>query len=150
MTQRTFNDLKHYQKKLLIEAEKAMDNAYCPYSGFLVGAALLTNDEEIISASNMENAAYGSSICAERAAILSANAIGRRKFISIAIISRSKDYTSNEATAPCGACRQMIHESSIISETNIEIIFSNTDKTNIVVSSINELLPLAFGPDNLK
>lgn len=149
MTRRNYDDLKNYQKTLLNEAEKAMDTSYSPYSGFSVGAALMTRNEQIITGSNVENAAYGNCICAERAALLRANAIGERMFICLAVIGRGKEFKTKEATAPCGTCRQMIYESSVISETDIEIILSNTDKTNIVITSISELLPLAFGPDSL-
>jgi len=145
----SFKDLKPYQQELLLEAEKAMDNAYCPYSGFSVGAALLTENNLTITGSNVENASYGITICAERAAIIRANALGKRRFKSIAVIAGSKKYNAKEPTAPCGACRQMLYESSVISERNIEIIISNTDKTNVIISSIIELLPLAFGPENL-
>jgi cytidine deaminase len=149
MTQRNYDALKNYQKTLLNEAEKAMDTSYSPYSGFSVGAALLTKNEIIITGSNVENAAYGNCICAERAALVRANALGERMFICLAVICRGKDFSTKEPTAPCGSCRQMLYEASVISETDIEIILSNTDKTNIVITSINKLLPLAFGPDSL-
>ncbi len=141
-----YASLRPDQQKLLDAAEKAMEMAYNPYSHFYVGAALLSQDGEIISASNVENAAYGSTICAERMALGRANAEGGRMFDSIAIIARGEDFDTKEVTAPCGSCRQMLYEASQVSEKDIEIILSTTKKDEILLTTIEELLPLAFGP----
>jgi cytidine deaminase len=141
--------LKDDEKNLLDEAEKVMRTAYNPYSRFYVGAALLAQNGRIISGSNVENAAYGSTICAERSAILRANAMGIRTFSKIAIIARGENFDTNEVTAPCGACRQMLYESSQISEKDLEVVMSTTKKDKIVIAKISELLPLAFGPKDL-
>ena len=98
---------------------------------------------------NVENSAYGSSICAERSAIVSANAQGLKSASQIAIIIKSDKGPVNEPSAPCGACRQMLYELSQVSGVDIEIIMSNTDMSKIIISTINELLPLAFGPKDL-
>jgi cytidine deaminase len=137
------------QRKLLDAAEEVMKTAYNPYSRFYVGAALLTQSGKIISGSNVENAAYGSTICAERAALLRANAQGERMFSSIAIIARGETFDTADVTGPCGSCRQMIYEASQISGKNLEVILSTTKKDKIVITDINELLPLAFGPNEL-
>ena len=79
------------QKKLLDAAQEVSKNSHCPYSHFHVGAALLTDKDEIITGTNFENAAYGSTICAERAAILSANSQGKNKIQSIAIFGEGED-----------------------------------------------------------
>ncbi|MFH1249316.1 MAG: cytidine deaminase [archaeon] len=144
-----FEELNKNQKELLQEASKVMETAYNPYSNFYVGAAIRAQDGTVISASNTENAAYGSTICAERNALGKANSMNKRMYDSIAIIARRKDFDTKEVTAPCGACRQMIFESSQISEKNIELILSTTKKDKIIVTSIDELLPLAFGPKDL-
>jgi len=149
MQQIKFLKLSNSQKTLLESAEKAMETAYNPYSGFFVGAALLSKDDEIITGSNVENSAYGSTICAERSAILRANVKGIRQFKSLAIIARGKDFDTKEISAPCGSCRQMLYELSQISKNDIEIILSTTKKDKIVITSINELLPLGFGPKDL-
>ncbi len=149
MLELKYYQLDYIQKGLLEEAESAMDTAYNPYSNFFVGAALRSLEGEIITGSNVENAAYGSTICAERAAILRANARGVRAFDKLAIIARGADFETEEVTAPCGACRQNIYEVSQISGSNIELILSNTGKGKIIVTSIEELLPLAFGPKDL-
>ncbi|MEK6899922.1 MAG: cytidine deaminase [Nanoarchaeota archaeon] len=141
--------LGEVQRRLLDEAVKAADTAYNPYSHFYVGAALLSQEGRIITGSNVENAAYGSTICAERAAILRANAMGIRVFDKIAIIGRGENFDTTEVTAPCGSCRQMLYESAQISERNLEIVMATTKKEKVVIATIEELLPLAFGPRDL-
>lgn len=144
-----YKSLNEVQKKLLDAAEKVSKNAHNPYSDFYVGAALLCYDGEIITGANFENAAYGSTICAERAAILRANSQGKKKFARIAIYGRGKNFDSKDPVAPCGACRQVLMELAQMSKYDIEIIMSNSKKDEIIISSISELLPLAFGPQNL-
>jgi len=142
-------ELTNTKRKLLDAAEKAMQNAYNPYSNFYVGAAILTQNGKIITGSNVENAAYGSTICAERMALGRANALGERMYDSIAIIARGESFDTKEITGPCGCCRQMLYEASQISGKDLEIILSTTKKDKIVTTTINELLPLAFGPVDL-
>lgn len=149
MREANYDSLDKLQKSVLDEASIAMETAYNPSSKFYVGAALLSKKGEIITGSNVENAAYGSTICAERSAIVRANAMCIRTFDKIAIIARGETFDTQKVTAPCGSCRQMINEIAVISETNIEIIMSTTKKDKIIISSIEELLPLAFGPDDL-
>jgi cytidine deaminase len=149
MKKTTYNKLEKEQKELLDHATRAMETAYNPYSWFFVWSVIKTKSGDIISGSNVENAAYGSCICAERAAILRANAMGHREFFCIAINAKWIDFDTQEVTAPCGNCRQMIFESSQICEQDIQIILSTTNKETIVITSINELLPLAFWPKNL-
>ncbi len=144
-----FEELTERRRQLVLEAAKAMETAYNPYSRFYVGAALLTDDGEIISASNVENAAYGSTICAERLALGRANAVGKRKFQAIAIIGRGEDFESKQVVTPCGSCRQMLYEAAQVSGTDMEVIMSNTKKGHIVIATIGQLLPMAFGPKDL-
>ena len=148
MREVAYHDLREFQRTLLTEAERVMETAYNPYSRFYVGAALLSN-KGIIAASNVENSAYGSTICAERAAIVKANSMGIRTFDAVAIIARGESFDTKEVTGPCGACRQMLFESSQLSEVPLEVIMSNSRKDKIVVATIEELLPLAFGPREL-
>lgn len=145
----TYKDLSKVQKKLVEAAASAMETAYNPYSHFYVGAALLTHDDQIITGSNVENAAVGDSICAERAALLRANAMGYKQYKSIAVIAKGEDTETKEVTAPCGSCRQMLYEAAQVSKQDLEVIMSTTKKDKIVISSINRLLPLAFGPKDL-
>lgn len=143
------SELSKLEQSLLSEAEAMMARAYNPYSHFFVGAAILTTSGQIIGGANVENAAYGSCLCAERSALLRANALGHRKISQIAVIARSEKADTKEVTAPCGACRQMIYEFSQLAGKDIEIIMSNTLKTKIMKANISELLPLAFGPKDL-
>ncbi len=138
-------------QNLLIEAAiKATDTAYAPYSKYHVGAAVLTKDGSIFSASNVENAAYGSTICAERLAIGNANASGARDIVKIAITSVSDDEKKNKITSdPCGSCRQFIYEIAQYSGFDIEILMSDFTKNNIIIKSIEQLLPYGFGPSQL-
>jgi len=142
-------DLSARNKGLLQAAENVMKHSYNPYSKFYVGAALRTIDGQVIAGTNYENAAYGSTICAERAALLRANSMGYRAYDSIAIIGKGETFKAEEPIAPCGSCRQMLFEASQIAGINLEVIMSNTDKSKIIISNINELLPLGFGPKDL-
>ncbi len=143
-----YKDLSPEYKKLLDSAEQAMSNSYSPYHKFMVGSALLSLDGKIITGTNVENAA-GTSICAERSAIVSATAQGIKKISAIAIIGKGHDFDSEDVIAPCGACRQVIFESSQISGKNTVVIMSNTGKSRVILSTIEELLPMAFGPKSL-
>ena len=145
----TTTKLKDYQVKLLDAAAGVMEKAYNPYSKFFVGAALLTKDGQTITGANFENASYGHTICAERSALVRANAMGFREFKAVAVIARGADFEAKSPTAPCGACRQMLFEASQISGTDLEVIMSNTDRSKVTVMKISELLPLAFGPEDL-
>ncbi len=148
MQETNYDELSTEYKKLLDEAEAVMKKAYNPYSKFAVGAALLTPDGTIISGTNFENAAYGSTICAERAAILRANAMGYRNFKAIAVIARGEKEVES-IVSPCGACRQVIYEVSELSDQPIDVIMSNTRKDHVTIATINQLLPLGFGPKAL-
>lgn len=91
-------------QKIINKSKAVRERAYCPYSKFSVGAALLCEDGEIIDGCNVENVSYGLTICAERSAIVRAVAMGQKSFKSIAICAEMKD----EFVGPCGACRQVI------------------------------------------
>src|SRR3989338_4939904 len=103
MKQVAYTDLAPHQQQALDAALRTLENAYNPYSHFFLGAALISQNGELISGTNIENAAYGSTICAERAAILRANAMGVRKFLGIAISARGGNFYTTEITGPCGS-----------------------------------------------
>ncbi|MEK6970586.1 MAG: cytidine deaminase [archaeon] len=145
----SYSKLSSIQKKVVDAAEDVMKHSYNPYSHFFVGAALLAKDRSIISGTNVENAAYGSSICAERSAILRANAMGYRQFDAIAIIVRADKSDVEGPSAPCGSCRQMLVEAAQLAEEDLLVILSNTKKDKMVLTSIHELLPLSFGPKDV-
>src|SRR5918911_332919 len=90
---------------LVAQAIAARERAYCPYSGFAVGAAALTASGRIFPGCNVENAAYPATVCAERTALLSAYAAGEREIVAIAVIADTPGPVS-----PCGTCRQVILE----------------------------------------
>ncbi|MFH1262109.1 MAG: cytidine deaminase [Pseudomonadota bacterium] len=126
------------QKRLLDAALAAQKRAYAPYSNYRVGAALLTKSGEIFSGSNIENAAYSPSICAERTAIFKAVSEGFRDFIAIAIAHAS-------GSASCGVCRQVIREfAPSLQQITIDA------KGKIRSFSSTDLLPESFGPEDLK
>lgn len=127
-------------KKLLIKkAFEAKKKAYTPYSGFNVGAALLTSNGKIYTGCNIESASYTPTICAERTAIAKAVSEGERSIIAIAITGDS------QWTYPCGVCRQVIRE---FGKDAIVIIAKSEDEYREY--TLNELLPHSFGPEDLK
>ena len=137
-----------YTNELLIkEAQKARQKAYAPYSNFMVGAALLTQDGKIYHGCNIENAAYGPSNCAERTAFFMAIYNGERKFSKIAIVGAPKDVESNLLTAPCGVCRQVMME--FCNPETFGVIMPD-GQGGIVEVLLKDLIPFGFGPDNLK
>ncbi len=146
----TLKKLDSVQARLLNEASQVKENAYNPYSHFYVGAAVLSARGEIISAANVENASFGNTICAERSALTKAVSERKIKLTKIAIIARPEKGKTKKVTAPCGACRQSLFEFSQVSGVDIEVIMSNTDMSEIVIAKISELLPMAFGPNDLK
>jgi cytidine deaminase len=144
------SDLSEVENKLLAAALSVMKNAYNVYSGFYVGAAVHTSKGNIYSGSNMENASSGLSICAEPAAIQAANSAGEYDIRTIAIVGGGKmDGQRNEVVTPCGRCRQIIYESSQVAGHDTEVILCNNDLSKIVKTSIKDLLPMPFGPNDL-
>jgi len=125
------------------EAEAAMKNAYCLYSTFHVGAAVLV-DQEIFAGCNVENASYGLTICAERNAIFQAVAKGalsrERKLKAVVVVTDAE-----KITPPCGACRQVIYEFCEEADADI-FIFGATGNESFKLSA---LLPKPFGPKDL-
>jgi len=118
----------------------AMENAYAPYSHFRVGAALKAASGEITIGCNVENAAYGEALCAERAAVSAAVAQGLREFEEIAIATES-----DEPASPCGSCRQTMSE--FAPELKITSYSNNGKQATWVLS---DLLPEAFTPNHLR
>jgi cytidine deaminase len=120
-------------EELLSAARAAREHAYAPYSAVSVGAALLCEDGTLVTACNVENASYGLSLCAERAAVAAAVAGGRRRFATLAIVGPAQ-----ATTAPCGACRQFLYEFA----PALRVLYS--DGEGYEVTSLGELLPAAF------
>lgn len=139
------DDLPKTIQKLMTQAIHARSLAYAPYSKFLVGAAILLDDDSIIIGNNQENAAYPSGLCAERVAIFSAAAnFPKAHFKALAISASASDRDLSEPVAPCGACRQAIAEYEFKQEAPISIYFMGKTGKIIKADSIKDLLPLAF------
>ncbi len=120
-------------------AKQYRERAYAPYSGFTVGAALVAENGDVFGGANVENASYGLAICAERAAVVSAVSAGQRRFRAIAIAG-----PTTTTTVPCGACRQFMNEFS----PDLVIAYSTPD--GVEETTLDKLLPNAFGPKNLR
>lgn len=136
-------------KKLVQEmidlAIEQLKYSYTPYSGFKVGAALLTKDGKLYSGCNIENAAYTPTNCAERTAFFKAVSEGERAFEAICVVG-GKDGILTEYAAPCGVCRQVMME--FCNPETFKIILA-TSREQYEIFTLKELLPLGFGPDNL-
>jgi cytidine deaminase len=126
-------------------ARTAVDSAYAPYSGVRVGAALMTA-EGPIAASNVENGAYGSTVCAERMAVGRANARGLRAYSTVAIAATGDRLPTGRPVTPCGACRQVLHEMAVASDTETRVIMATPDSDEVTIATLDELLPLPFDP----
>ena len=129
------------QRELLARARGAADQAYVPYSGFPVGAAVLTADGSIHTGCNVENASYGLTICAERVAATGAVSSGHREIVAVAVSA-----TKVPRTTPCGACRQFLNEFRPGSSDMVIILDDRGSGERVW---LDELLPQAFGPRNL-
>ena len=136
--------------KLVSLAREATKKGYAPYSGFLVGAAVLLGNGEIITGNNQENAAYPSGLCAERTALFYASAqFPKVPVLAIAISTLNIGNTPSEIAKPCGACRQVMAEYEDIAGNPIRIILDSADKI-LVLNGIDNLLPLRFKKEDLK
>lgn len=121
-------------KELIEIAVKAKSHAYAPYSNFRVGAALLASTGKIYSGSNVENASYGLTCCAERVALFKAVSEGEKEFKALALVSDSEEYCS-----PCGACRQVLAEFALQMP-----VYMGNNKGLYRVKTVSELLPFNF------
>lgn len=136
MTQANLDDAT--AERLATAAREVQHNAWAPYSGFRVGAAVLAADGRIFTGCNVENASYGLGVCAERHAIAAATAAGTRDLVAVAVVS-----DTDPPVAPCGACRQVLAEVG-----DLEVIIvgpGGVDRR----TSVRDLLPDAFGPADL-
>ena len=132
-------------EKLIDTAIEQLKFSYTPYSNFKVGAALLAKNGEIFTGCNIENASYTPTNCAERTAFFKAVSEGVREFRAICIVG-GKDGKLTEYTAPCGVCRQVMME--FCDPKTLQIILA-VDKERYEIYTLEELMPLGFGPLNL-
>lgn len=122
--------------ELMEKAIEVSKNSYSPYSHFAVGACVLTDSDKVYTGCNFENSSFGMTICAERNAIGSAIADGEKKIKAVAIYSPNQDNC-----APCGACRQVIHE-FCDDDAQVDIVLKNGHELKIY--TLAELLPESF------
>ena len=132
-------------KELIRQALEAREMAYAPYSGFKVGAALLTKEGKVYKGCNIENAGYTPTNCAERTAFFKAVSEGEREFSAIAIVGGKGDLPTDYAY-PCGVCRQVMME--FCDPETFRIILA-IDKEHYDIYTLKDLLPLGFGLRNL-
>ena len=128
---------KNEKDRLWQAASDARKNAYAPYSGFSVGAALLSDDGRIFVGCNVENAAYSPTLCAERVALGAAIAAGARSFVAIAVVGGKGDALAD--TPPCGVCRQSLSE---FTDGSMTVLFYEGDART--ECTLAELLPYSF------
>jgi cytidine deaminase len=124
-------------EELITLASEARRQAYAPYSGFAVGAALRTASGRVYTGCNVENASYGLSICAERVAVGKAVSEGERDFDTLAVVSETM-------ASPCGACRQVLAEFGL----DIKVVMADLEHRQ-EIHSVGDLLPAAFTPASL-
>lgn len=127
------------RRQLVTCANQIRQRAYAPYSGYTVGAALLTAAGKIYTGVNVENASYPVGICAERVAVVKAVSEGERDFSAIAVVTP-------DGGTPCGMCRQMLAEFGL----EITVLIADGEEQIVQETTVGGLLPGAFGPQNLK
>jgi cytidine deaminase len=139
---------------LVERARAAALRAYAPYSGFSVGCAIESVDGQVAVGANMENACYRLGVCAEQSALTAAQqAFGLDKVARIAVAggnARGGELSGSDPVTPCGGCRQAILEAAHLSGRDVEVISASGDGRSVEARTIGTLLPLGFGPDNLK
>ena len=148
---RKFSDLGDSERRLIASARDASMNAYAPYSGFAVGAAVRAGSGAVFTGANLENAAYGLGICAEVSALTKANSAADYHIEAIAVVGHkfTDPHDASQVVTPCGRCRQLIFEASQIARTDVLVFSCSGDLQHIREAVISELLPEAFGPKNL-
>ncbi len=128
------------QKQRLINlAQEAREAAYAPYSGYAVGAALLTAGGQVFTGANVENAVYPVTMCAERVAVFSAVASGEREFDALVVATRN-------GGTPCGSCRQVLAEFGL----DTRVVMVDDENRLALETTVKELLPEAFGSGDLQ
>lgn len=128
-------------QELICKALEARQKAYAPYSGFMVGAALLCKDGRIFTGCNIENASYGAANCAERTAFFKAVSEGYREFTAIAIAGGRRESQSLEYCAPCGICRQVMSE---FCDPDAFLVILPRSEEDYKSYTLGQLLPLGF------
>lgn len=143
------SELPVHDKQLVDRAKSALEDAYAPYSGFRVGAAIALSDGHIVTGNNQENAAYPSGLCAERVAVFHVGSnYPDAEITSIAIAAKPIDTVEFVEAGPCGSCRQVLIEYQNKQETPIYMLLVQSGG-NVLKVAVNDLLPLRFDMDSL-
>ncbi|MCX6309545.1 MAG: cytidine deaminase [Bacteroidia bacterium] len=146
----TLEELPEIEKILIERAKSASVNAYAPYSHFLVGAAVLLENGEIISVNNQENAAYPSGLCAERTAMFYANANYPDVAVTtLAVAAQNAGGFLKDPIAPCGSCRQVLLETEQRYGKKLRVLLYGASEIAII-ETVKDLLPLSFGVEALR
>nr|CAH7756579.1 unnamed protein product [Callosobruchus chinensis] len=130
-----YNIIDSKAQNLIREATEVRSFAYCPYSNFQVGAAVLCTDGTVYKGCNVENNSFTVGVCAERVAYVKAISEGKRNFSAVAVVAFQED----SFTSPCGACRQFMSEFG-----DIKVYIAKPTQKDVLVTSISELLPYMF------
>ena len=143
------SDLPQEDQKLVLLARESSENAYAPYSKFLVGAAVLLANGEIIKGNNQENADFTDGLCAERLALFYAHACFPDVAVTaMAVTAKNAHGLVSDPTPPCGSCRQVLVETESRYKQPIRLILDGAKKI-LVLNGADNLLPFAFKPDSL-
>lgn len=143
------SDLTPGDQKLVVAAREASENAYAPYSGFCVGAALLLANGEIIKGNNQENADFTDGLCAERVALFYAHANFPDIAVeALAVTAKNRNGLIAGPAQPCGSCRQVLVETESRYKQPVRLILDGAEKI-VIFNDASSLLPFAFRPDQL-
>ena len=144
------DDLDSESKYLVHKARDAAQHAYAPYSKFYVGAAIILEDDTVLTGSNHENASSPLCMCAERVALYTSSATHPNKRIKkIAIVAHKKNHKDLVAATPCGSCRQVLLEYETNQKKSIELVMLTKESNWVIFPSADFLLPFSFNRENL-
>ena len=131
-------------KELITLADKARERSYCPYSGYSVGAALLTKDGKVYTGANIENASFTPTVCAERVALFTALHAGERDFVATAVVGGPVGKSAEKLFTPCGVCRQVLSE---FCKPDMRVLIGAENET--LTTTLGELMPFGFGKESM-
>lgn len=144
------DELSSTERELIQISRQMTTQAYAPYSGFYVGAAVLLENGKIITGSNQENAAYPSGLCAERVAVFAASAqYPDVKIRAVAISGNARSHNITHPVTPCGACRQVLLEYEVKQDDPVKIFLSGHSGKVYIIDKVQDLLPLSFTSKDL-
>jgi cytidine deaminase len=139
-------ELSESDKMLVTRAREISETAYAPYSKFNVGAALLLDNNQVVTGSNQENIAYPSGLCAERVALFTAGSqFPNNKVLTLAIVAKGDLLKPGTALSPCGGCRQVMSETEMRQKQPFRVVLADDNDDVTIFYAASDLLPLTFG-----